>query len=267
MPTLDSLPPSEYSMLARTSTFSYFASISLHVAAAAALVSWSIRPHSWQHQVDVGGTVMLTATMASAASEPIEAPAVEIEVIEADDETEEIVDEAPLDLQKQPTAIPLPLDSAEAMLTPRNAPAAMSRSEAAAPAPTQPQLAEALPRRDSAKEPMPEAALAEAMPPSVDSAAGARIDVPPQPAPNNAAPGYPAASRTRREEGRVILRVTISETGAVAELNVHQSSGFDRLDQAALHAVRQWKFTPAQSEGRNVATRVKIPVSFSLRTD
>lgn len=254
-------------MLARTSTFSYFASISLHVAAAAALVSWSIRPDSWRHQVDVGGTVVLTATMASAPSEPVEVPAVEIEIVEADQATEEVVEEAPLDLHKQPTAIPLPLDSAQTNFTPRSAPAAMSRSEAAAPAPTQPKRAEAFPRRDAAREPIPAAALAQPTPPSVDSAAGARVDVPPQPSPTNAAPGYPPASRTRREAGRVILRITISATGDVAEAEIYQSSGFSRLDQAALVAVRQWKFTPAQSEGRNVATRVKIPVSFSLQAD
>ncbi|MCC9605571.1 energy transducer TonB [Blastopirellula sp. JC732] len=255
-------------MLARTSTISYFTSISLHVAAAAALVSWSIRPESWRHQVDAGGTVTLTATMASAESQLQDAPAVEIEVIETAEGSDETTEEAPLDLQKQPTAIPLPLESSEVIFTPRSAPAAMSRKEAASqPTPAETQPSETLPRREATKEPLPESVVAEASPPTVDSVAGARIDVPPQPTPTNAAPGYPPTSRSRREEGRVILRVTISATGEVAEVEIFQSSGFERLDQAALLAVKQWKFTPAQSEGRNVATRVKIPVSFSLRTD
>ncbi|EAQ78342.1 energy transducer TonB [Blastopirellula marina] len=254
-------------MFARTSTISYLTSISLHVAAAAALVSWSVRSYDWRHQVDVGGAVILTATMASAATEPIEAPAIEMEVVEAEQPAELTEEESPLELHKQPTAIALPLETSEVIYTPRSAPAAMSRSQAASQKPSQPQQVEPLPRKEAAKEPLPESALAEAASPSVDSMAGARIDVPPQPAPTNAAPGYPPTSQARREEGRVLLRLTISETGEVAAAKIHQSSGFMRLDQAALVAVRQWKFTPAQSEGQDVATRVVIPVSFSLRAN
>lgn len=252
-------------MFARTSTISYFTSISLHIAAAAVLVSWSIRLSDWRHQVDAGGTVMLTATMASAAAESLEAPAIEIEVVEAKRPAAETVETSPLDLHKQPTAIPLPQATSEVIFTPRSAPAAMSRSQAASQAPAPPKQAEPLPRQDAAKEPTPESAIAEVAPPSVNSVAGARIDVPPQPAPTNAAPGYPAASQSQREAGRVLIRLTISELGKVTAAKIHQSSGFARLDQAALVAVRQWTFTPAQSDGEDVATQVLVPVSFSLR--
>ncbi len=80
----------------------------------------------------------------------------------------------------------------------------------------------------------------------------------------NQAPAYPPASRRAAEEGRVVLRVLVNAGGDPERIEVATSSGFERLDAAALTAVRTWKFVPAQQAGRNVAAWVQVPLVFTL---
>jgi protein TonB len=54
----------------------------------------------------------------------------------------------------------------------------------------------------------------------------------------------------------------VSADGAPAEIEVRQSSGFERLDEAALQAVRQWRFVPAKRGSQNVAASVIVPIQF-----
>ena len=82
---------------------------------------------------------------------------------------------------------------------------------------------------------------------------------------SNPAPAYPSASRARGEQGRVLLRVFVTTRGEAGEVVLHASSGFDRLDSAALDAVGRWKFAPAQRGDEAVAAWVQVPISFSLR--
>ncbi len=81
---------------------------------------------------------------------------------------------------------------------------------------------------------------------------------------SNSKPRYPYSSRRRGEEGRVVLRVRVTVSGAPAEVRVLSSSGFRRLDQAALRAVKSWRFLPARRNGKNVAGSVEVPVTFNL---
>lgn len=74
----------------------------------------------------------------------------------------------------------------------------------------------------------------------------------------NRQPGYPPMSRRLKEQGTVRLWVRTDASGAVLEIRLHQSSGYDRLDQAALRAVRGWTFTP-------VAGEAILPIEFSLK--
>ncbi len=60
----------------------------------------------------------------------------------------------------------------------------------------------------------------------------------------NSAPHYPKISRARGEQGRVLISVKVKSDGsAVSEPVVVQSSGYSTLDQAALNAVKSWKFS------------------------
>tara|TARA_R110002167_G_scaffold64548_8_gene182674 strand:- start:23552 stop:24496 length:945 start_codon:yes stop_codon:yes gene_type:complete len=78
-------------------------------------------------------------------------------------------------------------------------------------------------------------------------------------------PRYPALSRRRGEQGTVWLRVQIDKTGTASEVRIKQSSGYDRLDAAAVQAVRRWAFEPAALKGVFRAAWVEIPVTFKLR--
>lgn len=91
--------------------------------------------------------------------------------------------------------------------------------------------------------------------------------VPPRPVAGvatNHAPAYPEIARRRGEQGRVMLRVSVSPSGQPEEVNVLTSSGYPMLDSAALAAVRQWHFVPATQAGTPVAAVAEVPVRFRL---
>lgn len=81
---------------------------------------------------------------------------------------------------------------------------------------------------------------------------------------NNPAPNYPPASRELGEQGRVLLRAMINIDGTVAQVVLRKSSGFDRLDQAAMDTVKNWRFVSAQRGEQKVSAWVVVPVAFSL---
>lgn len=81
----------------------------------------------------------------------------------------------------------------------------------------------------------------------------------------NPPPTYPRESRKNGEEGVVLLAVSIGADGIVRELELKQSSTFERLDSAALEAVKSWKFKPAKIAGVAVASLVDVPVRFRLK--
>lgn len=80
----------------------------------------------------------------------------------------------------------------------------------------------------------------------------------------NPPPGYPRISRRMGEQGTVIVRVFISTQGLPEKAEVRTSSGFARLDQAALDAVQRWRFVPGRRHGTPEAMWFNIPVRFVL---
>lgn len=80
----------------------------------------------------------------------------------------------------------------------------------------------------------------------------------------NPAPDYPSVSRRMREEGTVYLDVSVTAEGRAGDLRIRKSSGHARLDEAALGAVRQWRFVPARRGAEAVAAQVVVPVVFRL---
>ncbi|WP_231874430.1 energy transducer TonB [Azoarcus sp. KH32C] len=81
---------------------------------------------------------------------------------------------------------------------------------------------------------------------------------------NNPAPAYPPLSRRMREEGKVMLRVQVTAEGLPARVEVAESSGSGRLDQAAREAVQRWRFVPAKQDGHAVEAGVIVPIIFKL---
>lgn len=82
---------------------------------------------------------------------------------------------------------------------------------------------------------------------------------------DNPAPSYPSRSRQLREQGRVLLDVYILPDGTVGEIRLRESSGFPRLDRAALEAVRGWRYVPARRGGEAIPYWYVQPINFTLR--
>ncbi len=81
----------------------------------------------------------------------------------------------------------------------------------------------------------------------------------------NRPPVYPAIARQRGWEGSVVVRAKVRADGSVADVSIAESSGRAVLDEAALSAVRQWRFVPASKDGRAVESVVDVPITFQLR--
>lgn len=149
----------------------------------------------------------------------------------------------PTPVQKAP---PLP----KAITDPTPAPNAPKGTLDSSPAP----VAEAAP-------PAPPAAPAAPAPPS-----GGAVQLPSSNAAylNNPRPSYPSISRRMSEQGKVLLRVLVDENGSPQQIEIKQSSGFDRLDKAALASVQKWRFVPGKRNGVPEAMWNIVPVNFVL---
>ena len=164
--------------------------------------------------------------------------------------------------------------------------------------PPAPQLVEAPPPREEPRPPAPPQQVAEAPPPQSPpperrapsrqsslqaSAAPVRLNAALQgresfslegqtsaPEPldttRNRRPNYPEASRRRGEQGIVRLELRVDATGRVADVRLLETSGFNALDTAALNAVRDWRFRPAERAGVPVAGSITTAVHFRLET-
>jgi protein TonB len=78
-------------------------------------------------------------------------------------------------------------------------------------------------------------------------------------------PEYPPASRRAGEAGTVNLRCMVQETGKCTEVTVVKSSGFPKLDEAAVKEVqRNWRFVPGKEDGKPVAAWHTFAVTFRL---
>ncbi len=150
--------------------------------------------------------------------------------------------------QPQPQITAVPAQSSATAETPA-APEARPAPDVAARTPTVPATAPVLPVA-----PAPAAAPVAIVPPSFNAD---YLD--------NPAPTYPASAKRMGEEGKVFLRVYVEASGIPSKVEVRTSSGSDRLDQAALEAVRRWKFVPAKQGDKPVPASVVVPITFSLK--
>lgn len=75
---------------------------------------------------------------------------------------------------------------------------------------------------------------------------------------------YPPLSRRLGEKGRVVLLVLVDEQGRPLQARVQSSSGFQRLDDAAVHAMRGARFRPYTENGVPQAVWVPAPIVFDL---
>lgn len=83
--------------------------------------------------------------------------------------------------------------------------------------------------------------------------------------PERPAPAYPPQARRLGEEGTVLLRVELDEQGRVDHIRIQNSSGYNRLDEAAIAAVRNWRCQAAMQQGRPVRAVALQPFRFVLQ--
>lgn len=78
-------------------------------------------------------------------------------------------------------------------------------------------------------------------------------------------PRYPIESRRRHEQGTVLLSLVVGLDGRVTAISVSRSSGFSRLDDAAMDAVRGWRWSPIIRNGQPVMVKGVVEIPFVLK--
>ena len=192
--------------------------------------------------------------------------------------------QAPAIALPAPAAPPKPVDTAQPARVEPRAPSSLPRPSAI-PSP------QAKPAAPVETEPAPEPAAGEAgteavaetlelppaptpepveasPPPALGPSEGdllplSDVDVAPRPSRKNP-PDYPRAARELRQEGTVVLRVLVSETGAVEQVEVDSGTNFRQLRDEAVRAARGWRYEPALEQGVRVKVWITEQVTFEL---
>ncbi len=77
-------------------------------------------------------------------------------------------------------------------------------------------------------------------------------------------PDYPPTALAAGRAGLVLVRTTIDNRGRVTKASIARSSGSQDLDQAALQAVRRWRFQPVSPESTSAPDDFGVPIRFVL---
>jgi len=75
---------------------------------------------------------------------------------------------------------------------------------------------------------------------------------------------YPDASVRANEMGRCVVQATVAADGRIIGAAIQTRSGFDRLDQACLNAVKGQRVLPATEDGKPIESTVSIPIVWNL---
>lgn len=234
------------------------------------------RPRLWPGPAGAAilhGAVALILVGWAPDAEPPAVPAMVVEMVEMAEAP------APLALPEPTVAAPPPLTSAEVPPPepePEPPPQPEPEIAEAAPLPEPPPpkpapKAKPRPPAEAPPRPAPQPTAAASGPPAPVAAPGATVAPPVFVPPSSTAaylrnpkPRYPRAARMRGMEGVVLLSVQVASDGSAGAVAVKASSGFTLLDEAAVEAVRAWRFVPATRGGRPEAAAVDVPIRFSL---
>lgn len=77
-------------------------------------------------------------------------------------------------------------------------------------------------------------------------------------------PTYPLNARRKGLEGTTTFDIEVSADGRVQQVRLISSSGSEILDEAALKAIKQWRYYPALLDNRPVSCKIKVPIAFRL---
>lgn len=80
----------------------------------------------------------------------------------------------------------------------------------------------------------------------------------------NPRPPYPPISRRLNEQGSTVVRVLIGADGLPQSAEIAKSSGFSRLDDAAVNTVMRWRYVPGKRGGMAEAMSFNVPINWVL---
>ena len=106
-------------------------------------------------------------------------------------------------------------------------------------------------------------------PPASAPAAPAKVELPNSKADylHNPPPDYPRMSVRLGEQGQVMVKVLIGADGVPQKAELQNSSGFERLDKAALDAAMRWRYVPGKRGGVAETMWYLLPMTFNLKKE
>ena len=191
---------------------------------------------------------------------PPEAPPVLVEFMQSQPtpKTSEqpVAKPIPVPPRPQPVAAPAPSPQPQPSPSKVSAPTEVAQAAPVAPvsAPTTP------------TPPAPPAPPAPAPAPVVTAPSKTEVSIPASYSASNQKPIYPNMSKRLGEQGTVVLRVLVKADGSAGEVEVKSSSSYPRLDQAAVEAVKTWRFNSAKIDGKAIDEWYQVPIPFKLQS-
>ena len=159
----------------------------------------------------------------------------------------------PVPPRPQPVAAPVPSPQPQPSPSKVSAP-----TEVAQAAPVAPVSAPTAPTTPAPPSPAPA--------PVVTAPSRTDVSIPASYSASNQKPIYPNMSKRLGEQGTVVLRVLVKADGNAGEVEVKSSSSYPRLDQAAIDAVKTWRFNPAKIDGKAIDEWYQVPIPFKLQS-
>jgi protein TonB len=76
-------------------------------------------------------------------------------------------------------------------------------------------------------------------------------------------PEYSEEARKAKFQGTSVVSLIVGPDGLPRDIHISRSLGLG-LDEKAIEAVKQWKFAPAEKDGKAVAVEISVEVDFHL---
>jgi periplasmic protein TonB len=197
---------------------------------------------------------------------PPEAPPVLVELMQSQPTPKTIEQPVakpiPVPPRPQPVAAPAPTPQPQPIPSKVSTPTEVAQAAPVAPvsAPTAP-TPPAPTRAEASPTPAPPSPA-----PVVTAPSKTDVSIPASYSASNQKPIYPNMSKRLGEQGTVVLRVLVKADGSAGEVEVKSSSNYPRLDQAAIDAVKTWRFNPAKIDGKATDEWYQVPIPFKLQS-
>jgi protein TonB len=214
-----------------------------------------------------GVLLVLTGALEPEKKPPVETPAVVVELLSPPSPpAPPEPPKPPAPKPPPPKPLPTPVPRPEPKPEPRPEPKPEPRPEAKPELKPEPKPE---PRPEPVPQPVPQIPQEPVkptppVPPAPAAAPRTEVSISASYGASNVKPTYPRMSQRLSEQGQVTLRVMVKRDGTAGAVEVKSSSGYPRLDQAAIEAVKTWRFNPATVDGKSIDEWYIVPIPFKL---